>query len=677
MDLTNINPTAYADQEQFPLGGGEFLKIPTVAKAQSVTAASRKLQRGLEIFEGVTLRVPASEAMAIASAVVNPTQLRNDIERKRVSMHRTPSGYTLVSLEARVWAAAVSCDGANGRGRLEVKLAGGTVWPLPEESDAEPSMRYRTRDITRMREAVRDNAKRIGSPDMRQSLREHPHGVWNPIYLVPGQIIEQADAEDEPEESGFVHTAEGSTRVVTCQEGLGIAVDEAIAYGGSTLDLVRRVRAGVANRLSQTPENPDALHAVKVLTLPAHIIVGVLDCEHQVSEAPFPEVVSEFVQSIHEQPRPWNVLAQGGVRGERLVADLVNARRLTESQGNDIVGRDEHLEITTPPNVIAGRLMRAASHPGVYDIVRKAILEDPNRQQLTRKRYAQTVGPLLLTVYTREVRQKTAAAALTNEFQPEGLKRPDWAIHEDVDIPELRDRALAALDARPGEQSPAALELVARGVVALTCLGLVLSDQGSAVQEKAWLRGSVAKVVSGLATCAGGVKILAEAIEHIEGRQDLPPLLYNADGEPELAEGQSQRLVAQGRANIRLRSLAFRAQRPIDDGEDTDEELAPYDRFLALQRRVVTSYAELGELMDRLYDMHDDTDQSLIDKHGLRRDIVGELPRKLSDLRDSILLALEDEPEDLDDANDDDDALKAIEDAMDGEDPDSAYDEAA
>ncbi len=60
--------------------------------------------------------------------------------------------------------AAVSPDGANGRGRLEVKLGGGEVWPLPEEDDALPSMRYRTRDIERMRAAVRDNARRIGSP---------------------------------------------------------------------------------------------------------------------------------------------------------------------------------------------------------------------------------------------------------------------------------------------------------------------------------------------------------------------------------------------------------------------------------------------------------------------------------------------------------------------------------
>lgn len=673
MDITNVNPSAHADQEQFPLGGGKFKHIPAVAKGQSVTAAARKLHRGVEIYEGVTISVPQPEATAIASSVVDPTALRNDLERKRVSMHRTPSGYTLVSVEARVWSAAVSCDGANGRGRLEVKLAGGSVWPLPDESTSDTSMRYVTRDIDRMRAAVRDNAKRIGSPDMRQSLREHPHGVWNPIYLVPG-LIELAEDGEAGSESGFVHVAEGSTRVVTCQEGLGIAADEPVAYAGATMDLVRRVRAGVATRISMTPDSDDASHAVKVLTLPAHIIIGVLDDEHQVSTKPFPEIISEFVQSIHEQPRPWNVLAQGGVRGERLVRDLVAAGRLTADQGRDIVGRDEHHEITTPPNVIAGRLLRAATHPNARDQVRRAILEDATRQQLTRKRFAQTVGPLLLTLYPRDLRQKTAGAALTNEFQPQGLNVAGWTVREDASIPEVLDEALAGLEVAPGTLSPASQELMARSVGALACLGLVLSDQGSAVNEKNWLRGSVAKVVQALALCAGGLKILAEAAEYIEGRNGgLPPQLYDADGAPVVDDaGNHLRLNAQAGANLRIRELAFRDDQPIDEDDD-DQELSPYDRYVRAQRHAVETFAGLEEEITRLYELTDDTGKVLIDERGLRRDLMADLPDRLLKLRDEVLLALEDEPEPFEeDGTGEHDALEAIERAMDDDYADAA-----
>jgi hypothetical protein len=52
--------------------------------------------------------------------------------------------------------------------------------------------------------------------------------------------------------------------------------------------------------------------------------------------------------------------------------------------------------------------------------------------------------------------------------------------------------------------------------------------------------------------------------------------------------------------------------------------------------------------MKRVRDVRDDADQILIDKHGLSRDIMGDLPQKVGDIRDWILLALEDEPEPLD-----------------------------
>ncbi len=677
MDLSSVNPNAHNDQEQFPVGKGSFVRIAMVAKAQSVTAVSRRLQRGVEVYDGVTLELPQAEANAVASAVVDPSQLRNDLERKRVSEHRTPSGYTLISVEARVWTAAVSPDGANGRGRLEVKLGGGTVWPLPEEVEAIPSMRYRTRDVEHLREAVRDNAKRIVSLDLRQLIREHPGGVWNPIYLVPAAAIEEDADGDEVEACGFVHTAEGSTRLVTCLEGLGVESDVALKFAGSQTDLVRRARAGVASRISVQPGNDDVRHAAKVLTMPAHIIIGVLDERHEVSERSFPQVISEFVESIHEQPRPWNPIAQSGVRGERLVTDLAAASFLTKEQANDIVGRDEYHEITNSPNVIAGRLLRAASHTDAKPVVRKAVLEDPARQHLTKKRYAQTVGSLLLPIYQdAEKRHKTMVPALTNEFQPPAIEDSAWSIREDVDIPTLLEEALAALEANGPAWSNASRELVARGIAALTALGLVYSDQGSAVNDQAWLRGTVARVVNNLALCAGGLKTIAEAVEFMEGRQDLPPLLYDADGQPALSDGDEVRLVAEQGANIKLRALAFRDAKP-DDHDADDEDASPYDRFIGLQNQAASALAELDALVEGLYEMRDDADQVLINRHGLRRDIMGGLPETIIKIRDNVFVAFEDETEPLDDPTDETQTMEAIESAFDGLEPIDDHAEAA
>jgi hypothetical protein len=224
---------------------------------------------------------------------------------------------------------------------------------------------------------------------------------------------------------------------------------------------------------------------------------------------------------------------------------------------------------------------------------------------------------------------------------------------------------LAALDASEPAWSNSSRELVARGITALTALGLVYSDQGSAVNEQTWLRGTVARVVNNLALCAGGLKTIAEAVEFMEGRQDLPPLLYDADGQPAVIDGEGVRLIAEQGANIKLRALAFRDAKPDDDNADT-EDASPYDRFISLQNRAASTVAELDALVERLYEMRDDADQVLIDRHGLRRDIIGGLPETIIKIRDSIVVALEDETQPLDDPTDEMGTVEAIESAFDG-----------
>jgi hypothetical protein len=672
MDISNTNPSAHADQEAFPIGGGAFMNLPQVAKGQSVTAAARKLARGLELSDDVLLRVPEEEAMAIATATVDPTQLRLDVERRRVSMHRTPSGHVLVSVLVRVWASGVSCDGANGRGRTEARLAGEAVWPHPGSVGGEPSMRYTTRSIDRMREAVRANAHRIASPDMRLRLRDHADGVWNPIYLVAGRLIVQSTAEGDVEsEAAFVHTAEGSTRLVTCQEGLDLDRDLPLSFAGNTLDLVRRARAYVAGRLAVSPSSSDVHHAVKVATLPAHIIIGVLGPDGLPATTAFPEVISEFVQSIHEEPRPWNAIAQGGVRGERLVLDLADGGFLTDEQAIDVVGRNDHYEVTRAPNVIAGRLLRATSHPNARPIVRSAILQDPSRQRWSGNRYAQTVGPLLLGIY-REVpgRQKNVVAALTQEFQPPALGGTGWSVREDHSVRDLLDEALAHLQESPGTVSDAAVELCARSLGGLASLGLVYSDQGSQVNDESWLRGTVAQVLSKLMVCTGGLKILCEAAERAEDSSKLMPHLYEADGEAVLdADGNPLHLHPDQGANVHLRELAFRERKPDKEDEEEPGERSPFDRFVDAQKRTSDIAGQLTQLVEDLFEIRDSDGQALIEKHGLDRSIMGELPAGMSELRDLVLVSLADDKANDDGDEHDPEDLEAIEDALMGDEP--------
>jgi hypothetical protein len=679
MDIDRINPAAHSDQTDFPIGDGKFKTLPTVAKGVAVTAAARKLNRGMEVADGIVVSMPEQEAMAIASTVVNPTELRIDVDRKRYSLHRTPSGHMLVSLETRVWTAAVSCDGANGRARLDTRLAGGSVWPLPTDQ-VEPSLVYRTRGLDRMRGAVRDNAKRIASADMRIRLREHPHGVWNPIYVVAGrlEIIQAVDAEPD-DILAFAHAVEGSTRVVHAQEIVGLARDLPVEYAGNTLELSRRVRAGIAGRLAIQPDSQDVHDAVKLATLPAHVIIGVLDRNGEVADTAYREVIDEFVQSIHEEPRPWVTIAQGGVRGERLVRDLVEHQRLESDHGLDVVGRDEFHEVSTPINAIAGRLLRSTTHPDSYSVVRRAILEDTKGKMLTRKRYAQTVGSLLLAIYGEVPdRQKNRVAALTGgDFEPAVLKNVDWGVRDELTLRDVLDEALAHVEAKPGTWSPAAAELVARSVGALATLGLVFSDQGSAVDDVAWLRGSVARIVTGLGNCAGGLKILCEAAEKAENDALPWPVHYDADGNPRIGnDGKPERLHPDQGANVKVRTLAKRDEEPSEDEHgsegDDEREMTPHDRYLRAQRRIATMAAELyAAVMDELPKLVDHDGKPKMDSTEFDREVLGDLPEQLATVRDLILVNLESEvvePEYGHDEDEDTTGLSAVDGLGGGED---------
>jgi hypothetical protein len=187
----------------------------------------------------------------------------------------------------------------------------------------------------------------------------------------------------------------------------------------------------------------------------------------------------------------------------------------------------------------------------------------------------------------------------------------------------------------------------------LAALGLVFSDQGSAVGDVFWLRGAVAKIVNGLATCPGGLKILCEAAEKAED-ESLPwPVHYDPDGEAVLGEdGKPERLHPDQGANAKVRALANRGQKPDDDeeGDNDNQDLSPLDRYLCAQRRIAKLGVELhATIVEELPKIVDYDGMSKMTSMKLDREILGALPEHLAAVRDLVLLNLEPEiaePED-------------------------------
>jgi hypothetical protein len=151
------------------------------------------------------------------------------------------------------------------------------------------------------------------------------------------------------------------------------------------------------------------------------------------------------------------------------------------------------------------------------------------------------------------------------------------------------------------------------------------------------------------------------------------PILYNAGGTPVLGEDdQPVHLHPDQNANVHLRELAFRDNRPTEDDDDDDDgEPSPHDKFIQAQKRAAGMSAQLAQFVEELFEIRDADGQALIDKYGLDRTIVGTVPASLSDIRDNVLISIADEPEVLNE-DDDHEAIEALEDALIGDDEDDA-----
>lgn len=643
---SNINPSAYADVEQFPLGSGDTAYLPKQAKSQAANALAQKLSKGFEVVDGVKVSLHKDAADAVAASVVDPAAVRHMLDDGEFDHDDTPSGLRLVELRTRVWTAALSGDGANGRSRLEIatSLADGP-WPIPR-SGVEPILSYHAASVDRLANSVVASARQILTVDSRDKLTGNPRGVWQPITAVLGQF-----ELPRGKTLHVLHAAEGSTRTVGAQHLAGIAPDAPLRHAGDPRVLVRSERARVASDIVSKPDSLDALYALRFSTVPVRIVVAVLDENDQLSNADFSRIIGEYIESVHVEPRGWKPAEQGNVQGERLVQELETDGKLTSDDAADILGRDHFHTVSRPVDHIAATLVRAVTHPDNYGTVRRVILE-PRQQRLSAKREAAAVGPILLRCYREtEGLRDTATTALSRPHLPDALDDPGWDA-SDRSLSAVLKGAEKALDRNPGEWSNYSRELVAGGVGAMCGLGLVLSDQGQAVDGIPELRGDVDKVMTGLAMSKGGLRTIADAIKRATGGTRLYPPLRKPDGSEVTERTRSGEVVVRydpenRETNIAVRTLALcDGKKPRRRRTKTTDQRTPAEKFVDGQKDLMEALGEAAKAKDVLSLIEAEDTTRLLDSRGLDRALVGDAPQRLLDLRDFVTANLAPEPPD-------------------------------
>ena len=98
--------------------------------------------------------------------------------------------------------------------------------------------------------------------------------------------------------------------------------------------------------------------------------------------------------------------------------------------------------------------------------------------------------------------------------------------------------------------------------------------------------------------------------------------------------------IKQNSYSVPVRLAGLRVHSRVGERDGRPRDMSPYDRFMDAQKRAVAAAGQLEQLVKDLLEIRDADGQSLIDKHKLDRAVMGELPTRINDVRDLVLLSL-------------------------------------
>jgi hypothetical protein len=648
---TAAESNVYAAQDTFPVPGGS-IELPLQAKGRAHDTLAAKLKPYLGDLAG-----------AVAELPIDPTTVRQALADGDFEYIDTPSGRKFECLRFRGWSSGLSGDGANGRSRLELlRAANVDPWPMPTSEGT--ALAYKAASVDRMAKAVEASAKSILTTDMVVRVRSNARGIWNPPIVVAAKLT-----LDNGTEFGFVHTVEGSTRASASHHVVGTDQGAPLQHAGAVRELIRAERARVASGLVSKPDSRAARDAAKLLAIPLRVVIRVLNSDGTACMDPFAEVVSEFVESVHEEPRPWDELEQGNAMGERLLIQLHAAGLIDEDAFADLLDRDDFHQPTSTPSRRTAALLRAGTKSSADRILRQVILSDPNARNLTGRRKATAFAPLVLRAHRRMLGlRESSVAALSRPFMPGVLHDDSWKVDDTRTVDELIAAGEAAFAAGPSVVGDDVRELIATAVGPMAALGLVLSDQGQAVDNHSELRGHVSEVMEGLGKSLGGIRLMGDAVRRADGAAAVMPVERSIDGtEVTVTDSDDHEIPvrydpADRQTNIKIRALALNGGVIPSGGPGPGPKppLPPDQQFAELEDRLAQTSGTLVKLTTQLADVRGTDDLPLLATRKLDPVKIGPVQQRLMDTLQFVLQNIGAGPAEADDlplVDDDDDLI--------------------
>jgi hypothetical protein len=614
---------------------GEIVEFPDLPSGTAIKNAAKRF--------GSAYNLPAGAAFALAANMVDPAAARTEVDAKQPMEHlqpmETPSGKFLLTHHARLWTPGVSGDGSNGRSRYDIQTTNGSGTPMrpwPIGLHLAPAIiDYPTLALDDMIAAAKLSATKIRSPELITQIGRNPRGIWNPPVVVLARAYVRLE-DGSIVERWFLHTIEGSTRVEACHEMTGTDPGAPLKRSDDPLAHIRESHAQLADTFDTLPTSQKSLAAARAATMPALIVVAVVEEDglRPISTG-FPEVINDYVESVHVQPRPFSDVAQSNVLGERFLLTLKRCGKLSGNTAGALLGREHN--VPGKPSTRAATLVHEICDSANETTIRDFVITEPG-SRLTKARRAKLIGPLVARQFSGAA--ESTDRALMRAFTPDALLDNTWTI-SGVSAEKLRKQCLK--DVNDGNlQTLAMLELQARGGPALCATGLLLSDQGSTVKGIAKLRGSVEKVVEALVKKPGGVSVLCDAIAWADGERAEKPREYDVEGNVKTDEktGDPRHYsAAWEKGNMGVRALAF-----TDDGEipmngssrttsAPDPAKTPEEQYKASEDTLIEMLTAARTALLDMASATDEQGRKLMKRLGLRNVVIYEqLPTELAKL---------------------------------------------
>lgn len=569
-----------------------------------------------------------ASAMAIAAAVVDPSEVRKSIGEPTdpdVERIAVPGG-TLLGIRTSVWARRTMPDPRNprtlpsrrhpfaidpGSGGEDSKFR-----PVPEPRSLDQSNPERAElavDIESRHHLIwacqQAAAFVLAENDWRVSIESQ--GVMEAVWLVP-TTYQHADGSAP---ATTLTTVEGSSRDTAVHNLLGIHSAD-VPYDDNDAKFRAHIRK-LNDAFDRGERNRETVVALRCERIPALILVGFRP--HTSGSTGFPTAVKSLVALRHvDPPKPWGEGPENESLADEVLDELHRRDLISSTQRDYFAGSCTRSEaaaahLPTDPVLRAAQIVQlfTTDDDRVDEAIRVAVTSQSTRKRITPKLMNELATALILRAVADEPAKVDQIRRYLRHAFGKSAHRAKWQATGRTSeqlvqaaLAEVREAIASGTTDEPG---PSSLELAVRASYPLVVSGRLNADRGSSGNDQPDRR-TPGEILDTMRRSIHGVHQLGRALVDFE--TDTPLRAVDESGVVKrLSDGSSEQTVS----DVYLRNEfpppgKAKAARPGD---------TPTDRYHNALATLSRAFSGVDQAFTDLTKILGDDSQPVVDARGV------------------------------------------------------------